>query len=75
MSTNRPHRGSHSARRPNRDNNQKRGPNLVPAGVGSSDGRSRNKFENIPSISRSSGVERDGDTYVRMRLVYRSSLV
>jgi len=75
MSKNRPHRGSSYPPRPNRDNNQRRGPNSVPAGAGSPDGRSRNKFENIPSISRSSGMERDGDTYVHMRLVCWSSLV
>jgi hypothetical protein len=43
--------------RPNRGNNKKRGPN------------SPNQFEYIPSISRSSGIEHDGDTYVTLRIV------
>jgi hypothetical protein len=32
----------------------------------STERHSHNKFEHIPSISRSSGVERDGDTYVHI---------
>ena len=32
---------------------------------------SHSKFEHIPSISRSSGVERDGDTYVHIRLCFK----
>ncbi|KAI0270246.1 hypothetical protein BGY98DRAFT_1011052 [Russula aff. rugulosa BPL654] len=54
--------GSSRTNRPNRDKNQKRTPNPGPEGTSGSDWRSRSKFEHIPSISRSSGVDRDGDT-------------
>jgi hypothetical protein len=63
MSTN-PSRGSRLNR-----GDQRRGPGLVhhdAVGAPSSDRRSRSKFEHIPSISRSSGVEPDGDTYVHI---------
>ena len=62
--------GSSRTIRPDRDNNQKSTPNPGPKGASGSDRRSRSKFEHIPSISRSSGLERDGDTYVHMRLLY-----
>lgn len=66
-------RGGSSSRtiRPDRDKNQKRTPNHGPEDTSGSDWRSRNKFEHIPSISRSSGVERDGDTYVHIRLYFK----
>jgi hypothetical protein len=72
MSTNHSRGGRSRPSRLNRGNNQKRGLNSAPAGASTSDSRSRSKFEHIPSISRSSGVERDGDTYVHMRLCIES---
>ncbi len=60
--------GSSRTIRLDRDKNQKRTLNPGHPGASGSDWRSRSKFEHIPSISRSSGVERDGDTYVYMYL-------
>ena len=75
MPTNHSRGGSPRAIRPNRDKNQKRTPNPGPEGTSGSDWRSRSKFEHIPSISRSSGLERDGDTYVHIRLCSKISVV
>ena len=61
--------------RPHRGKNQKRTHNPGPEGTSGSDWRSRSKFEHIPSISRSSGVERDGDTYVHIRLSFKISVI
>jgi hypothetical protein len=68
MPTNRSRGGSSRTPRLDRGKNQKRTPDSGPEKAGGADGHSgsRNKFEHIPSISRSSGVERDGDTYVHI---------
>lgn len=50
-------------------------PNPGSESTSSSDWRSRSKFEHIPSISRSSGVERDGDTYVHAQLCFNISVI
>ena len=68
MPTNRSRGGSSRAPRLDRDKNQKTTPDSGLKGAGGTDRSSRSKFEHIPSISRSSGVERDGDTYVHIRL-------
>ena len=73
MPTNHSRGGSSRTIRPDRGTNQKRAPNPG-QGAGGSDWRSRSKFEHIPSISRSSGVERDGDTYVHKRSHFKKSL-
>jgi hypothetical protein len=70
---NRSRGGRSRARRPDRDKNQKRildsgQEGAQVSGTKSTDRHSHSKFEHIPSISRSSGLERDGDTYVHMRL-------
>ncbi|KAI0247618.1 hypothetical protein BJV78DRAFT_1285396 [Lactifluus subvellereus] len=64
MPTNHSRGGSSRAPRSNRDSNQKRSLNskLPVVASGRSNWPSRSKFEHIPSISRSSGVEPDGDT-------------
>jgi hypothetical protein len=67
MPTNRSRGGSSRTPRLDRGKNQKRTPDSGPEKAGGADGHS-DKFEHIPSISRSSGVERDGDTYVHIRL-------
>lgn len=67
--------GSSRTTRPNRDKDQKRTPNPGPEATSGSDWRSRSKFEHIPSISRSSGVERDGDTYVYIRFYFKISVI
>lgn len=68
MPTSRSRGGSSRAPRLDRDKNQKSNPDSGLKGAGGTDGHTRSKFEHIPSISRSSGVERDGDTYVHIRL-------
>ena len=68
-----PRGGSSRVPRPNRGSNQKRGPNARLAISGSSDRPSLNKFEYIPFISRSSGIEHDGDTYARTVLHHSTS--
>ena len=72
---NHPRGGSSRTIRPSHDKNKKRTPNSGPEGTSDSDWRSRSKFEHIPSISRSSGLERDGDTYVHTRLRFKISVV
>ena len=76
MPTNRSRGGSSRAPRPNRDSTQKRSlnSNLKLVASGSSDWPSRSKFEHIPSISRSSGVDPDGDTYAQMPPLFRKFL-
>jgi hypothetical protein len=68
MPTNRSRGGSSHALSLGRGKNPNRALDSSLEGASGSDWRSRSKFEHIPSISRSSGVERDGDTYVHIRL-------
>ncbi|KAI0297695.1 hypothetical protein BC826DRAFT_150297 [Russula brevipes] len=64
MPTNRSRGGwpSRRASPANRGNNQRHCPNPGKAEAGSSDRHPHSSFEHIPSISRSGGIERDGDT-------------
>ncbi len=70
MPTNQSRGKSSRSIRSDRDENQNRTPKSGPERDSGSNAHSRSKFEYIPSISRSSGVERDGDTYVLLTSMF-----